>query len=316
MSSVTRGHSLHHFHKALAETCGLAADDVAACLADPDQHYCVYPLHKGRKVRWIEAPRPHLKCIQRSLLDIMLYSLWATAHAHGFVPGRSIVTNARLHVGRQWVVTLDIKDFFPSITHRQVRRAIDSLGEEADCLAAIARLLTRHGRLPQGAPTSPHIANLVAAELDQRLAKTADTRGWSYTRYADDLTFSGDSTPRGLVDEVETLLREHGFRAARGKTHVMGRDQRQVVTGLVVNDRVRLPKPQRRRLRAMLHQAEIVGDGVADFDPVLQGHLAFARYVDRDVHRWESEQLLGLETQQHDVAVDISQRVADEPIQR
>lgn len=289
---------LDEFLRQLAERCGLAPNAVAACLADPEGEYCVYPLRKGRKVRWIEAPRANLKSIQRSLLDETLYTLRATDHAHGFVPGRSIVTNARLHVGRQWVVTLDIKDFFPSITSRQVRAAIDCLAGEPERLSGITRLLTRHGRLPQGAPTSPQLANLVAAELDHRLARTAGGRGWVYTRYADDLTFSGDSSPHGLVDEVEAELNEHGFRAARGKTHVMGRDQRQLVTGLVVNDRVRLPKPQRRRLRAMLHQAEIIGDFAA-LDPVLQGHLAFARFVSREAHQWEAEQLLALPTQ-HD----------------
>ena len=285
--------ALDEFLQRLAANCGLALDAVAACLANPEGEYCVYPLRKGTKVRWIEAPGPNLKSIQRTLLDDTLYTLRATDHAHGFVPGRSIVTNARFHVGKQWVVTLDIKDFFPSITSRQVRAAIDGLGGEPEVLSALARLLTRHGRLPQGAPTSPHVANLVAAELDHRLARTAAIRGWAYTRYADDLTFSGDSPPVGLIDEAKALLRDYGFRAARGKTHVMGRDQRQVVTGLVVNDRVRLPKPQRRRLRAMLHQAEIIGDAAA-LDPVLQGHLAFARFVSREVLQWETEQLLAL----------------------
>lgn len=284
---------LDEFLRHLADNSGLAPDAVAACLGAPEGEYCVYPLRKGTKVRWIEAPGTNLKSIQRTLLDDTLYTLPATDHAHGFVPGRSIVTNARLHVGRQWVVTLDIKDFFPSITSRQVRTALDGLGREPEVLSAITRLLTRHGRLPQGAPTSPHVANLVAEELDHRLARSASGRGWIYTRYADDLTFSGDSPPKGLVDEVEALLSDHGFRAARGKTRVMGRDQRQGVTGLVVNDRVRLPKPQRRRLRAMLHQAEIIGDAAA-LDPVLQGHLAFARFVSREVHHWETEQLLML----------------------
>ncbi len=292
-TEVAKKCGLNEFLRRLAMNCGLAPGDLAACLANPEDEYCVYPLHKGRKVRWIEAPGPNLKSIQRSLLDDTLYTLRATNHAHGFVPGRSIVTNARLHVGRRWVVTLDIKDFFPSITSRQVRAAIDALGGEPEVLSAMTRLLTRHGRLPQGAPTSPHVANLVAAEIDHRLAETATSRGWNYTRYADDLTFSGDSPPVGLVDDVEALLREHGFRAARGKTHVMGQDQRQVVTGLVVNDRVRLPKPQRRRLRAMLHQAEMIGDAAA-LDPVLQGHLAFAHFVSREVHQWETEQLLAL----------------------
>lgn len=290
---MAREHSLNQFVRCLSEKCGFGVNLVTVCLTDPESQYCVYPLQKGAKIRWIEAPGTHLKVIQRSLLDHTLYALRVTDYAHGFVPGRSIVTNAKLHVQKQWVVTLDIKNFFPSITSQQVRGVLDGLGGEPEVLAAMTRLFTRHGRLPQGAPTSPHLANLVASALDQRLGEAVAAMGWVYTRYADDLTFSGDTPPQGLVREVEHQLNRHGFRAARGKTHVMGRSQRQVVTGLVVNDRVRLPKPQRRRLRAMLHRADGLGDPEA-FDPVLQGHLAFARFVSREAYQWEAEQLISL----------------------
>lgn len=288
--------SIDGFCRQRAERCGIAPEDVAACIAGADDSYCVYPLRRGIKVRWIQAPRSILKRIQRDLLDEDLYKLPVTEQAHGFVPGRSIVTNARHHVGRQWVVTLDIKDFFPSITARQVRSVIDGLGWDAECLAAVTTLLTRRDRLPQGAPTSPHVANLVARELDRCLAGRAAERGWVYTRYADDLTFSGDSSPDGLVEEVETLLRRHGFRSAKRKTRVMPRDQRQEVTGLVVNEQVRLPKPQRRRLRAMIHRADCLGTAAAGLDPVLQGHLAFAGFISRSVYSWEIEQLAVLVT--------------------
>ena len=288
--------AIEDFCQQRAERCGIAPEDVAACIAGADESYCVYPLRRGTKVRWIEAPRSILKRIQRDLLDHVLYTLPVTEHAHGFVPGRSIVTNARQHVGRHWVVTLDIKDFFPSITAGQVRAAIDGLGWDAECSTAVTTLLTRRGRLPQGAPTSPHVANLVARDLDHLLAARAAARGWAYTRYADDLTFSGDSSPDGLVEEVETLLRQHGFRSARRKTRLMPRDQRQEVTGLVVNERVRLPKPQRRRLRAMVYRAQHMGPELAGLDPVLHGHLAFAAYVSRRVYTWELEQLTALAT--------------------
>jgi RNA-directed DNA polymerase len=288
--------AIEDFCQQRAERCGIAPEDVAACIAGADESYCVYPLRRGTKVRWIEAPKSILKRIQRDLLDHVLYGLPVTEHAHGFVPGRSIVTNARQHVGRHWVVTLDIKDFFPSITAGQVRAAIDGLGWDAECLIAVTTLLTRRGRLPQGAPTSPHVANLVARDLDHLLAARAAARGWDYTRYADDLTFSGDSSPDGLVEDVETLLWQHGFRSARRKTRLMPRDQRQEVTGLVVNERVRLPKPQRRRLRAMVYRAQHLGPELAGLDPVLHGHLAFAAHVSRRVYSWELEQLAALAT--------------------
>jgi len=285
---------LRDFCREQADRCGITPEDVAASIAGADESYCVYPLRRGTKVRWIQAPRSILKRIQRELLDHVLYTLPVTDYAHGFVPGRSIVTNAQQHVGRQWVVALDIKDFFPSITARQVRSAVDELGWDTDCLAAMTTLLTRRGRLPQGAPTSPHVANLVVRDLDLTLAARSAARGWTYTRYADDLTFSGNSSPDGLVEQVETLLRHHGFRSARRKSRMMPKDQRQEVTGLVVNERVRLPKLQRRLLRAMIHRAGRIGPGSAGLDPVLQGHLAFAAYISRSTYSWEIEQLLAL----------------------
>ena len=157
----------------------------------------------------------------------------------------------------------------------------------------LVQLVTRRGRLPQGAPTSPHLANLVARRLDQRLVELSERLGWTYTRYADDLSFSGDTDPGELLPRVEAIVLDEQFRLARQKTRVRSRHQRQVVTGLVVNDRVRLPKPQRRRLRAMLHRARYDPDLCWDemATQVMAGHLAFAAFVDPTAHQQRCLQL-------------------------
>lgn len=235
-------------------------EDLVALAETAESRYRVYPLRTGPgKKRWIQAPDPELKRAQRMLLHGVLYRLPAHEAAHGFVPGRSIVTNATPHVRRAWVLTLDVKDFFPSTKSDAVARAIDDLRERDTILA----LTTFQGALPQGAPTSPHLANLAVRDLDERLADLAARRGMAYTRYADDLSFSGDEKPVGLVTDVAAALADHGYRLAPRKTRLMGRHRRQMVTGLVVNEKVQPPRRFRRWLRAVLHDLRRSGPEAA-----------------------------------------------------
>ena len=262
---------------------------------EADERYHVYPLVSGKskkKKRWIEAPDSELKAAQRWLLDNWLYHLAPTGFAHGFVPGRSILTNAAEHVGRRWVVTADVRDFFPSITATRIATCLAELELDDADRSAVVQLVTRRGRLPQGAPTSPHLANLVARTLDLRLSGLARQHDWTYTRYADDLTFSAGSPtspdtgmpPHELLWAIERIVSDEDFQLAADKTHVMPHHQRQTVTGLVVNQRVALPKPRRRTLRAMLHRLETAGPETLDLRQlqVAQGHLALSKLIDPD----------------------------------
>jgi len=278
--------------------------------AEAEGRYHVYPLVSGqavKKTRWIEAPDAELKAAQRWLLDNRLYQLAPTGFAHGFVPGRSILTNASHHVGRRWVVTADIRNFFPSITAARVHDCLAELDLDEAERRTVTQLVTRRGRLPQGAPTSPHLANLVARSLDLRLAGLAESHGWTFTRYADDLTFSAGSAdspgsdrellpPRELLRVIERIVADEHFRLAADKTHVMSHHQRQTVTGLVVNQQVSLPKPRRRILRAMLHRLETSGPEALDLHQlqIAQGHLALARLVDPDGYAQACRDLSGL----------------------
>ena len=260
--------------------------------ATAENRYHVYPLVSGQRVkktRWIEAPDAELKAAQRWLLDNWLYRLTPTTYAHGFVPGRSILSNASHHVGRRFVLTADIRDFFPSITAQRVDDCLEQLEFDPAHRRCLVQLVTRRGRLPQGAPTSPHLANLVARPLDLRLAGLARQHGWTYTRYADDLTFSSNPSQRFMPPEellwvIERIVSDEHFRLADDKSHIMPHHQRQTVTGLVVNQRLALPKPRRRILRAMLHRLETAGPGELDLRDlqVAGGHLALARLIDPD----------------------------------
>jgi retron-type reverse transcriptase len=248
-------------------------------LADTAElQYRVYQLKRGRKRRQIEAPNPELKEAQRWLLETWLYQLSPTDMAHGFVTGRSIVTNARCHVGKELVVTADIRNFFPSITASQVFKVLTPLNLSLLERCAVVKLVTRGGRLPQGAPTSPHLANLVAREIDLRLQAVAIWDDWAYTRYADDLAFSGNGDAQRLLRFVEEIVIAGGFHLADNKTRIMPKSRRQLVTGLVVNQRVALPKPKRRILRAMQHR---IDTGTADPQELqsMYGQLALAKLI-------------------------------------
>lgn len=232
--------------------------------------------------RLISAPMPRLKFAQYWLLDAVLAKVPVHEAAHGFVPGRSILTNARPHVGRDVVINLDLKDFFPSIDDRRVKGLFQGLGyyeATAQTLALIATepdadeieidgkraWIARGGRrrLPQGAPSSPAITNLLCRRLDRRLSGLARKLGFTYTRYADDLTFSTSGEPARkvgtLLRAVRDVVRAEGFELHPDKTRVMRKGARQEVTGLVVNERLGVPRAAIRKARAALHRASSRG---------------------------------------------------------
>lgn len=275
----------------LASALRLSESGLVNLLEAAEQSYHRYPLRARRKrPRWIEAPKPLLKAVQRKLLEKLLYQAHPHAAAHGFYPGRSILTNASSHAGKAWVLSCDLKDFFPSTKQSMVETVLSRLhgfGEEAR--AAVLRLVCRRGALPQGAPTSPHLANLAFLDGDEQLNDLAGDHGLTYTRYADDMTFSGDALPDDLEERITEIVIRIGYRLAKAKTKRMGRHQCQKVTGLVVNEGVKLPRAQRRRLRAIRRDLDTKG---VDFALArsgyrsaseLAGHLAFEQMVAVDL---------------------------------
>ncbi len=255
-------------------------------------------------VRRIEAPGNKLKHLQRRVLLRLLNPLPQPVCATGYVPGRSIVDNARPHVGQGVVINLDLADFFPSITHTRVEQVFTGLGWNAEAARILARICTTEGRLPQGAPTSPALSNLVCRKLDVRLAALLRQYGGQYTRYADDLTFSlpafgrnkrrrpysqtRQSGParqkpsgpsRKLLTTVRTIIEDEGFQLQlKKRVRVQRAHQRQTATGLVVNRHVNLPRRTRRLIRAMLHRQRLGQLDLPD-QQKLKGLEAFQQMV-------------------------------------
>lgn len=211
--------------------------------------------------RLLHVPDPATKRLQRRILDRVLARLKAHPAAHGFERGRSIATNAAIHAGRAVVLRLDVEGFFPATRAERIGRMFRRLAWDDEASDLLVRLTTHEGALPQGAPTSPRLSNLVNTALDFELSRAVARWHGRYTRYADDVTISFPEDWIGAVERARHAAREafgrRGYRLhVRKKTSVRRRHQRQVVCGLVVNEKVSLPRETRRRLRAVRHHLE------------------------------------------------------------
>ncbi len=260
-----------------------------------------------RPCRLLEIPKPRLKRSQRWILDEILALLPVHDASHGFVPGRSIVTNAALHTGQEVVVRFDLKDFFPSVPASRVRGVFAKLGYPQSVSRLLMGLCTtvciedieftdpklyelcERPHLPQGAPTSPALANLCAYRMDCRLAGLAKRFGATYTRYADDLTFSGGHelrrTQLRLRKWVIRVVTEEGFTLNAAKTRVKSQSDRQTVTGLVVNVKPNVRRRDFDLLKAILTNCVRHGPASQNreklpyFRAHLQGRVAFVASI-------------------------------------
>ena len=262
--------------------------------------------------RLIEAPKQRLRALQRRLLEEVIGPIPTHPAAHGFVPGRSPYTFAAPHAGAPMVIRLDVTSFFAAVTAPRVYGLLRTAGYPEPVAHAITGLTTtrtpakvltdasrdlpdrayrlallRAAHLPQGAPTSPALANLCGFRLDRRLTGLAERFGATYTRYADDLAFSGDIDvwgARAVVGAVTTIAADEGFRIHPGKTRIRGRADRQHLAGLVVNAHPAVPREEYDALRALLHNAARTGlaeqnrDGHPDFRAHVAGRIAWVGY--------------------------------------
>jgi RNA-directed DNA polymerase len=252
-------------------------------------------------MRTISAPMPRLKAAQRFILEHILEKVPVHPAAHGFVAGRSIVSNAACHVGRDVVVNFDLLDFFPTLTWVRVRGLFASLGFSPEVSTILALLCTEaetdeieldgkrwyvhssERRLPQGSPCSPALTNLVCIRLDQRLSGLARKLGYTYTRYADDLTFSGPPDKvHTLLAVVRAIVEDEDFALNSDKTRVMRKGGCQEVTGLVVNRKLGVSRELVRRWRAVMFQVNKDGPEGKKLGPssdVLASLVGFASFV-------------------------------------
>ena len=252
-------------------------------------HYSRFEIPKrSGGSRLISSPKPKMRIAQSWINTNILNQLAPSKYCYAFRPKTSIVDNAKQHMGKSVIVKLDVKDFFPSITFNRVRGYFEFLGYNPGVATVLALLctdaprvrITIKGRsqivaigarsLPQGACTSPALANLIASRLDARLVGLIETFDgeWSYTRYADDLTFSTTDVepPIGqLIAAVNHIAKDENFEIKSEKTRIMRSPRRQSVTGLIVGEDVRIPKATIKKMRALFHNIETKGkDAVSE----------------------------------------------------
>ena len=310
---------------ALAELLGIHRNTLAWLAARPliglggnlASHYTLREIPKpsgGRRL--LAVPLPELKAAQRSLLRKFLAQLPVHAAAHGFRKGHDVMTGAACHVRKPVVISMDISDFFPSFTFRRVSGYFRNLGYGRGIAAALANLTTErlrdagirnakgnwthtnvqladhaqvHPELPQGAPTSPGLANAIVWRMDKRLTALARKFGGDYTRYADDLTFSGfeklGKHAKLFVSLVEKIVHTEGLAINKKKTRIMRKGRQQRVTGVVVNKQTNLSRRDFDLLKAILHNCIKKGPSTQNrsnhpnFKEHLRGRVAHALHI-------------------------------------
>ena len=259
-------------------------------LSNSDKCYSTFCIPKPNgSQREINAPIPKLMWIQRWILENILQKISVSDANTAYTPGSSIIKNAIPHVGAKVVIKMDIESFFPSISFERVMSVYLEIGYVYSVALLLTKLSCHKGKLPQGAPTSPMLANIICRRLDLRLGNLAKKLGFQYTRYADDLTFSGNGMTDGLEKSVKKIVQSEGFSLSLKKTKVMRRNTSQRVTGLVINDKPNIPREYYRRIRAIIHNCikdgvhkqNLEGDDEAVFKQRLYGYAYYIHSVNQ-----------------------------------
>lgn len=233
----------------LCELFGYKQEYVYAASNSPIHFYRKYEIQKkSGGTREISEPLPSLKEIQRWILDNLLEKIEVSVYAKAYVKNKSIRENAKFHKKQRILLTLDVEKFFDSLSSKKVYEVFSSLGYAEDVVVMLTNLCCLNGCLPQGAPTSPALSNIILVEFDNKVGNFTKERKIRYTRYADDMTFSGDFLPEEVINFVKKNLRLLGLKLNEKKTRTRRENQRQEVTGIVVNEKMQLPKDTRKKL--------------------------------------------------------------------
>lgn len=254
-----------------------------------DAYYRYYKIpKKNRGIRKIQEPLPNLKSIQHWILFNILYKIDSSNYAKAYIKNKGLKDNLKFHKNQKKVYSIDIEDFFSNITYDKVCNIFEDVGYSDSMSKYLSKLCCLKNTLPQGAPTSPYISNLIMKDIDKEIGKYCVEKKIRYTRYADDLTFSGDFDEKELTILVKDLLSKEGFKLNTDKTKLMLNSQRQIVTGVLVNKKLQLTKEKRRELRQILYfinkygldsHIEKTGMNKRNYLDYLIGRIGFGLYI-------------------------------------
>lgn len=240
---------------------GYSAKTLYAVSNNLGKHYRTVEIpKKSGGVRKLSVPDECLKAIQRRIAEVLLPWMPVSEYARAYRDCASTLKNAAPHVGRPLILKLDIYRFFDSIRYSDVKDRVFPAEIYAEPLRILLAMLCYHGdALPQGAPTSPAISNILMYDFDESVGIWCRKRGIAYTRYCDDLTFSGDFDPKEVEARIRQDLKKLGFLLNGQKRRIQRRGQQQSVTGIVVNEKPNLPASCRKQLRQALYYCQKFG---------------------------------------------------------
>lgn len=240
-----------------------------------EDNYKVFKIKKSNgSFRKIYEPNGTLKYIQRQILKNILENKKVSKYATAYQKGKSLKDNAEIHIGKKIILKLDIKNYFDSISFYSIYDScfpIEYFPKGIGML--LTYLCTYNGYLPQGAPTSAYISNLVMKDFDDELGSWCDENNITYTRYSDDMTFSGDFNPTLIIKKAKNMLSKLGFELNKKKIHVIKQNQQQKITGIVVNEKMQVERKYRKEIRKEIYYIKKYG---------LDSHLDKINYKDKE----------------------------------
>lgn len=256
-------------------------------------HYHKFSIYTKGKERTIYSPGWNLKKRQKWILRYILNNYQLPDCVHGFTSHKSIVTNALCHIGKNEIGCMDIKDFFPTVNSSMIMDIFLSMDYPKNVASLLTDICTFEEKLPQGAPTSPMLANIALSTFDTAVLKYVNDNGLTYTRYADDITISGDHNIENHLDIIKNILLEHGFSPNEKKTRVTKGNYRKIVTGLVVSDKVKVPKRYKKKFRQEIYYCQKFGilqhlkntkqTSAVNFREYMYGKAYFIKMVEPEV---------------------------------
>ena len=257
-----------------ANLLGIEVMRLKEILQDVSSHYREFWIRKRRGgYRMISAPDKELKAIQDTIYHRILLSVNVHPAATGFRRQHSIVDNVRPHLGKRCVLKTDIHDFFISIRSPRVKKTFEKIGYPKNISKVLGELCCMRRHLPQGASTSPVLSNIIAYEMDRKLAAMAEEFGLTYSRYADDLTFSGDVFPaQQILPLIKQIIREEKFEINHKKTRFLSGHKRKIITGVSISSGVKLTIPKARKREIRKNVYFILTKGLAEHQRRIGSH--------------------------------------------
>ncbi|MDE5429359.1 MULTISPECIES: retron St85 family RNA-directed DNA polymerase [Enterobacteriaceae] len=267
----------------LSQSLRLPKEVISKFSFNNDRYYHRIEMEKkSGGIRLIESPLKELKAIQRWVLRYILDKLSPSSYAKGFIRKKSILDNAKPHEGNQYVLNLDLKDFFTSVQASHVYTLFKNIGYNNNIAFILTSFCTKSGYLPQGAPTSPALSNLVCLRLDHRISTYCKKRALTYTRYADDLCISGNKIL--ILQKASYLIKDiicdEGFTINAKKEKFLGPKVRREVTGLTVTPKITISKKNYCLYRKRIY--DLVRTETPNKHEIIKGILSFVRSIDKD----------------------------------